>query len=464
MLTYNLNKDLKLPLYEQLYQFIRADIISGVIKGGEKLPSKRDFASHLGVSKVTVESAYSCLISEGYVYSIEKVGYFAEENLVIRSDNKSYESVKENDTKIFNVDLLSNSVPNEQFPFSVWSRIMREVIFEYSREILDPIQYNGTLVFREAICKYLFEEKGMNVAPSQVVVGAGSEYLYSLLIKLLGTEKKYGIENPSYHKIKKIYELHNANVSYIDVCNNSIDLKSVIQADINVLHLSPSHNFPTGSIINIKQRYEIISWANERVDRYIIEDEFDSELRFNSRPLPPMQTLDTQDKVIYINTFSKTVAPSIRISYMVLPSSLADIYESKFKFISCTVPSFEQYILAKFISMGYFERHLNRMKKYYKLLREELQEVFESINLNGKCKIVESVAGLHFMLKLESDFSNDVIKQKLALEGIRVGFMSDYYHDNRLCNGEILINYSGLTVDKFTFFLRELKIILEENE
>lgn len=464
MLTYNLNKDLKLPLYEQLYQLIRSDIISGVIRGGDKLPSKRDFAAHLGVSKVTVESAYACLISEGYVYSCEKKGYFAEDNLEIKRQSESYETVKEIEEKFFEIDLLSNSVPNEQFPFSVWSRIMREVIIEYSREILEPIPYNGVAVFREAICKYLFEEKGMNVIPSQVVVGAGSEYLYSLLLKLFGPNKKYGIENPSYHKIKKIYELYNANLNYISIHDNFFDLKSVVQSDIDILHLSPSHNFPTGNIINTKQRHEIISWANEKDGRYIIEDEFDSELRFNSRPLPPMQTLDTHGKVIYVNTFSKTVAPSIRISYMVLPKSLSELYKNKFKFISCTVPSFEQYTLARFISMGHFERHLNRMKKYYKLLREDLQKAFDSINFNGKCKIVESIAGLHFVIKIATSLTDNEIKEKLYSKGIRVGFMSDYYYDNIHCNGEMLINYSGLTVEKFSFASKELNKILEESK
>lgn len=451
MLTYVFDKKSHTPLYEQLYHFIRTDIMNGTIEGGSKLPSKRELAAHLGISKVTVETAYASLISEGYIYSLEKRGYYAEKNLII----PSLSEIKLNDDilpeKKYRIDLSSNTVPTDRFPFSVWSRLMREVILSYSREMLEPLPYNGAMILRQSISRYLLEERGMSVSPSQIVVGAGSEYLYGQIIRLLGKDKLYGIENPSYHKIKKVYDMNSVSYRLIDLSDDGIELSNVKEYGIDIVHISPSHNFPTGKVMSARGRHELIKWANSG-DRYIIEDDFDSELRFEGKSLPPLQTLDTRGNVIYINTFSKTISPSFRIGYMVLPEKLAVKYKTELGFNSCTVPSFEQYTLSEFISRGYFERHLNRMKRYYRLLHSDLTKCFNQSKLSVDCLLNDSDSGLHFTIYLNTDYPDEYFKQKLSEMDIRVSFMSDYGGKEHL----LLVNYSGLDLDSFNEILDKL--------
>ena len=451
MFTFVLDRKSGVPLYEQLYKHIRSEILSGNIEGGEKLPSKRELAAHLGVSKVTAEAAYSSLISEGYVYSLEKKGYYCEKDLSIPEKSGGTVLCNSPIVKSFDVDLSSNTVPTDKFPFSVWSKLMREMINSYSRELLEPIPFNGAEALRTAICRYLMNERGMNVTPDRIVIGAGSEYLYGQIIRLLGTEKIYGIENPSYHKIKKVYDMNGADYRLIPVGKNGIDIDYLTKSDVDIVHISPSHNFPTGSVMDAKARHDILTWALNKGDAYIIEDDFDSELRFSGLPIPPLQTLDTDNKtVIYINTFSKTISPSIRIGYMILPPELSEKYQNKLGFNSCTVPSFEQFTLAEFLDSGHFERHINRMKKYYKTLRNNLFEVLDNSKLAEYSSVCEQEAGLHFILKINCKMTDEEIKSAMADRGVRVAFMSDYYADASQSSGEMLINYSGLSVEGFS--------------
>lgn len=459
MLTYIFNKNSKVSLYEQLYQFIKDDIIEGIIEGGQKLPSKREFAAHLGVSKVTVENAYNSLVSEGYVYSLEKKGYYAERGLSIPRVKSAALKQEDKTEKPYDIDLSSNTVPTSKFPFSAWSKLMREQILNYSTELLDPLPYNGAASLRKAISNYLFQERGMNVSPSSIIIGAGSEYLYSLIIRLLGNDKIYGIETPSYHKIQKVYKMNSAVCRPIKLTNDGIDKSLLYESGADVIHISPSHNFPTGYVMNVRNRHEVISWANSTDGRYIIEDDFDSELRFSGKPLQPLQTLDTMGKVIYINTFSKTISPSFRIGYMVLPESLSEKYKNELGFNSCTVPSFEQYTLAEFIEKGYYERHINRMKKYYRVLRNDLLEAFNISGVSNKASIIEAGAGLHFSLKLDTDIPDKFIKEKMEERGVKVSFLSDYDGEEHI----LIVNYSGLNSEKFASFLLYLNDIICHN-
>ena len=474
MLTYNFDRDSKTPVYEQLYNFIKSDIISGVISGGEKLPSKRELAAHLGISKVTVEASYGALIDEGYVTSVEKKGYYCEKNLAINTDvkaaagrNSHYSYIPDDTVKggRYTIDLCSNSVPRDQFPFSVWSHLMREVISDYRLELLDPIPFNGVYRLRQAISLYLLSERGMSISPDCIIIGSGSEYLYTQIIRLLGNDRFYGIENPCYPKISEVYRMNKANCLPVSFAENGTDSGNIKECGADILHISPSHNFPTGRIMSAKKRHEIISWANAG-DRYIVEDDFDSELRFGGKPIPTLQTLDTRGRVIYINTFSKTISPSLRLGYMVLPDSLARRYGEMLSFSACTVPSFEQYLLAEFIEKGYFERHLSRTKKYYELLRSELLNEYRSHPAAGISRLSESDAGLHFTLNLKTDMPESEIKKELEMRGIKAAFISDYYHSGvktpPAYRHGLLINYSGTDTLQFKTALDNLYEILEE--
>lgn len=457
MLTYVFEKGKKTPLYQQLYQKIKEDITTGRITAGSKLPSKRTLSEHLGISKVTVEAAYAQLIAEGYVYSKEKKGYYAERVSVVPVAENKTESAP--DEERFEADLKSNGVSLDYFPFSVWSKLMREVTLNYSKELMAPVPYNGAFCLREAICGYLAENRGMRVLPSQVVIGAGTEYLYGLIIQLLGFDKRFAIENPSYSRIAQVYRAHGVECLYVDMDSEGVNVESLEKSDAEVIHISPAHHFPTGILTTQKRRFEILEWAANCPSRYIIEDEYDSEFRFNGKPLSPMQSSDVNNKVIYINTFSKTIAPSIRISYMILPLPLAEKYKKQLGFYSCTVAAFEQYTLAKFISDGYFERHIRRMKRHYKMLRDDIISQIENSPFSNRVQVLEPDSGLHFLLKIDTDLSDSEISAACAREGIRIAFLSEYYFGAKSNEHLALINYSGVNSEDF----KKALICLEKN-
>jgi len=447
MLTYDIDKKGDRPIYIYLYDCIKYDIERGYIKANEKLPSKRNFAEHLCVSVMTIQNAYALLLSEGYIYSREKRGYFASELEKKPASQPSIDKIQieqEKDPTYF-VDFCEDSISVQSFPFSVWSRQMREVLSENPDELLARMPNQGVVFLRKAIADFLYSFRGMNVSPEQIIIGAGTEYMYSLLLKLLGKDSVYAVEDPGYNKISAIYESENANFRYISLDSNGISMDEVRKSDADILHISPSHHFPTGIVTSIKRRQELLAWANEDKNRYIIEDDYDSEFRFLGKAIPTLQSIDYNEKVIYINTFSKTLSPALRISYAILPQHLIENYKNKLGFYYCTVSSFEQYTLAKFISKGYFESHINRMRKAYKIKRDTLINVITTGPLSEKSAIFEENSGLHFILKLKTELSDEELVSKARLVGIKISCLSQYCHNRE--NAEkavVLINYSGV--------------------
>ena len=361
MLTYNLSKRGKTPIYEYLYKCIRDDILMGRIKAGDKLPSKRSFAKHLGVSVITVENAYTQLLIEGYVSSVEKSGFYVTS---LERSGKAKGPVpkglieEEFEYSYFS-DLRSNRLQRLNFPFSTWARLMRYTISSYDDALLKTVPYNGIYELREALCTYLHNNKGMNVEPYQIFIGSGTEYLYSRLIQLFGTDTRWAIANIGNQKISNIYDMYNAKWSFVDTDNMGPLVESLIRHRSNVVHISPANNFPIGNVMQVKRRQELLAWAEASSERYILEDDYDSEFRYRGAPIEPVYAMDTAGRVIYLNTFSKTLIPSLRISYMVLPPELVERYQKKLSFYSGTVSSIEQYTLAHFIRDGYYERHIN---------------------------------------------------------------------------------------------------------
>ena len=339
MLTYQLKKAPGIPLYEALYRCIRQDILSGKLEAGEKLPSKRALAVHLEVSKITVEAAYNQLLAEGYIRSQEKVGYFVE-SLQRQLNPPIWKEAAQTQDDVL-IDLTGDSPSH--FPFSVWSSLQREVMLDLGEGLLLPLHNQGLPALRNAIARHLNAFRGMQVDPDNILIGAGTDFLYNLLVQLLGRDKLYGVEEPGYSKIQKIYEAAGAQCNRLSLDRQGVDPEEL--GDTQVMHFSPSHHFPSGIVMSLPRRQALLQSARESIDRWIIEDDYDSEFRFNAHPLPAMHTLDGGEKVIYLNTFSKTLAPSIRISYMVLPGKLMEVFREKLGFYSCTVPSFEQYTL-----------------------------------------------------------------------------------------------------------------------
>ena len=451
MLTYELKKAPGVPLYEALYRCIRRDILSGKLAAGEKLPSKRALAAHLEVSKITVEAAYNQLLTEGYIRSEEKVGYFAENLQKLPSPAPIPEAAAQHAEDL--IDLTGDSPSH--FPFSVWSRLQREVMLDLGEGLLLPLHKQGLPQLRCAIARHLQQFRGMQVDPDNILIGAGTDFLYNLLVQLLGRDKRYGVEEPGYSKIQKIYEAAGAACNLLNLDKEGVDPEDL--GDTQVLHISPSHHFPSGIVMSNARRRTLLDWAAADSDRYIIEDDYDSEFRFNAHPMPALHTLDGGGKVIYLNTFSKTLAPSIRISYMVLPGSLMEKFRRTLGFYSCTVPSFEQYTLERFISRGHFEKHINRMRKHYKSIRNRVLTAITGCKYADHFTILEENAGLHFLLQVDLPLTDAQLTQTCRKLGLRVAPLSSYYRfpeENSHC---LVVNYSGLTEEALTGLERILE-------
>ena len=450
MLTYSFEDIGAESLYIHLYKCIRDDIVSGKIAPGTKLPSKRSFAENLGVSVITVENAYAQLISEGYLYSAPKKGYFAAdlEKSTVRQKAETVQAQVPVTPKYF-ADFSSNRTDPENFPFATWAKLMREIISEQSAELMLNAPCGGVPELRAAIAAHLRDFRGIQANPNQIVVGAGTEYLYGLLIQLLGFDKVYALEDPGYRKIAQVYESHGVRYGFTPMDGEGIDPKALAESGADILHISPSHHFPTGIVTPVARRYALLSWAAQSPQRYIIEDDYDSEFRLIGKPIPALQSIDVTDRVIYMNTFTKSLASTIRISYMVLPAALAEEFSKRLGFYACTVSNLEQYTLARFISAGHFEKHINRMRNRYKLKRDLILEEMERGGLLRVAEIQEEDAGLHFLLRVRTDAASEEIVRQAQQNGVRVTSLSDYYREAPLqAASAFVISYSEIPDSK----------------
>lgn len=341
------------PAYLQLYRQLRDDIIKGVYPFAGKLPSKRLLADELGISTVTVEHAYALLCDEGYAESRERSGYF----ICFRHADGFAASAPETRARISHI---SPSYPG--FSVSILSRTMRRVLTENQDILLEKSPNAGLIELREAIRQYLARNRGIDVEIEQIIIGSGAEYLYRLIVDLLGRDKIYAIESPSYDKIEQIYHSAGAGCELLPLSADGIDSEALNATHADVLHTTPFRSFPSGVSASASKRHEYIRWA-DRGDRLIIESDYGSEFSIGSKPMETLFVISDRDNVIYLNTFSKTISPSLRVGYMVLPKALAQQFEEQLGFYSCTVPTFEQLVLAELIRNGDFERHINRVRR-----------------------------------------------------------------------------------------------------
>ncbi|MEE1085687.1 MAG: PLP-dependent aminotransferase family protein [Schaedlerella sp.] len=448
MLTYSFEDRGSDSLYEYLYKQIKTDILNYKLSPGEKLPSKRALAKHLNVSTVTVENAYLQLMAEGYIYSVAKSGYFVSHLSTTKSDpvrKVTPASTFSEASATFLADFVTNSTVSSNFPFTTWTKLMRETMSDETDKLMVSSPSIGISALRNAISDYLFQFRGMTVEPDQIVIGAGTEYLYSLIIQLLGRDKIYAVEDPGYQKITKIYQANEVACVPVPLDKNGIDIDHLEDANADVLHISPSHHFPTGIVTPISRRYELLSWASKTPERYIIEDDYDSEFRLLGKPIPSLQSIDVLEKVIYMNTFSKTLTSTIRISYMVLPKSLMKRYQKELNFYSCTVSNFEQYTMAHFIEKGYFEKHINRMRNFYRSQRDAVISCIKKHPDFGKVTIREENAGLHFLLNVDTAYSDEELIERARMNRINISCLSQYFSDSTNATGHtLIINYSGI--------------------
>ena len=370
-MNYHINPENSKPAYLQLYECLKHDIVTGVFSYGTKMPSKRTLAEDTGISVITVQHAYEILCEEGYLEGRQRSGYFAvykdsdfvsvadgmEDTLTTVHPSTDHKNTEED------VDVISDNAKSKiNFPFSVLSKTMRKVLLDYGDSILIKSPNHGCTELRAAISAYLKRSNGMNVRPEQIIIGSGAEYLYSLIVQLFGNERIFGLENPSYNKIKQVYEANGVTCDMLGMGQDGIKTSELNCTKATVLHITPFNSYPSGITADVSKRLEYLQWAKQR-NAYIIEDNYAAELTVSMKNDDTVFSMAKDASVIYLNTFSETIAPSMRVGYLVLPEKLLTQFEDKLGFYSCTVPVFEQYVIAELINSGDFERHINRVRR-----------------------------------------------------------------------------------------------------
>ena len=547
MLTYDLRSRGTSSLYEFLYQSIREDIARGRIPCGTKLPSKRNLAQHLDIGVATVTAAYDQLITEGFVRTEQRRGYFVEDVSEFRckpvtpqvKDSSSEDGTsvgaecgaqdaaagvfaahgaqdarfddasagpnsrhretarssadtasdapaaetphaieRARDPEYF-VDLKANRTSVSLFPATVWGRYMREALSLPSDNLLRSIPFNGLPELRRAIASYLRRTRGMDVSPDCIIIGAGSEYLYGRLLQMLGPTTTFAMENPGYRKFAAISKAFGNPWRPVPIDESGLLVDELEESGADVVHVSPANHFPTGIVMPIKRRLELFEWANRARKRYIIEDDYDSEFRYSGCLIMPLFADDASDKVIYLNAFSKTMVPSLRISYMVLPPKLLARYVDTMSFYSCTVSSFEQYALARFIDEGHLERHINRTRNFYRRQREAVLREIAQSPLAEISHVEERNAGTHFLLYVRTSLTHDQVRQRGAEQGLNISLFNDYLlrdgdglserttkRFEQYSNGEtaLVLNYAGIEPERLSETVRRLACVFPECE
>ena len=448
MLTYSFANLQGECIYMHLYKCIRQDILEGTLKAQEKLPSKRMLAKNLGISLITVENAYAQLAVEGYIFSEPRRGYFVstlqQAQVPAPKPQQTPQPAAQDAPPI--LSFAKSSVPPDTFPYNTWARLLRNTLTSADEHaLISDTATGGVLPLRQALVKHLYQFRGLNVAPEQIIIGSGTQTLYNLIVQLLGRGHIYALEDPGYPQLAAIYRTNDVFCRYLPMDEQGVQTEVLESSGADILHITPSHQFPTGITTPISRRYELLHWASQKSSRYIIEDDYDCEFRLFGKPIPPLQSIDQAEKVIYINTFSKTLAPTFRISYMVLPPHLASLFYEKLGFYSCTVSNFEQFTLAKFIEGGYFERHINRMRTYYRNKRDNLLQYLDQCPASKALQVEGENSGLHFLLHLATAASDSQLRQAAAAQGLQIKFLTDYYHNKLSDNSHtLLMNYTGI--------------------
>lgn len=427
MLDYNLEQRGEASLYEYVYQQIRNDIVAGRIAAGEHLPSKRAFASHLGISVITIENAYSQLLAEGYICSKPRRGYYACE-LPEAPVLASAEIELDRDSATAGLNAHDAGEQSEQFaPLSpsaleaarLWQSALRATLTsEDECEIFSPAPAQGTMRFRRAIAHHLRGTRGMNVDPDNIVIGAGAQLLDTMLVQLLGADKIYAVEDPGYLRLTRIYQAMGCEVRHIPLDGEGVNLNALLNTGADVLHLMPSHQYPTGLVTSIARRYALLSWAAEQPGRYLIEDDFDCEFRLAGKPIPALASIDAAQSVIYTNTFSKSLSSALRLAYMVLPDELMERFRRELGFYASSVSSVDQVALARLLESGDYERHANRVRVRAREVRDGLVSLVRKVFPAGEISMEHADAGLYCVLELVNDRAGDSLIRAIADVGI----------------------------------------------
>lgn len=456
-LTINLNAGSKQPLYEQIYEYIKIEIQRGHIPPEEKLPSTRALSSHLQISRSTVDLAYEQLVSEGYIEAVPWKGYFVNkiEGLhYLAQEPADVNMEQKNNQEQYLVDFKPTGIDLDSFPYNTWRKLSKNVLLAGENELFQMGDPKGEWELRCTIANYLHQSRGVNCSPTQIIVGAGSEYLLILVSRMLG-KRKIAMESPTYKQAYHILRNMEHTINMVPMDEAGLRTDCLKESDADVVYVMPSHQFPLGIVMPLKRRMELLAWAAENEERYIIEDDYDSEFRYKGKPIPALQGYDSKDKVIYLGTFSKSIAPAIRISYMVLPESLLPVYDETCGFYSSTVSRVDQMIVRDFINDGYYERHLNKMRAIYKGKHDILINGLKV--LKDMCKIEGENAGVHMLLNITDGRSEEELITLAKEKGIRVYGLSDYYISKEdIKDTKLILGYANLKEDQIKMACKKL--------
>lgn len=462
-LLISLQQDSGRTLYEQIYQTIRNEIEEGRIPCGERLPSTRLLAKNLSVSRSTVDLAYDQLACEGYIEAKAGSGFFVCDlsNLYRMKQHhlgelSEDEPSAEREPVKYAYDFSPYEIDAERFPFQIWKKIYKDVMMDET--LVSTGESMGDLQLRREICAYLYHARNVHCTPRQILVGAGNEYLLLILMQLFQNQGIVAMERPTYRKAYQVLQQTGVQLLTVEMDEDGLRVDRLKETPANLVYVMPSHQFPLGTVMPLRRRQELLIWANESDDRYIIEDDHDSEFRYLGKPIPALQSQDIGGRVIYLGTFSKSIAPTLRMSYMVLPLELVDRYHELLGFYSSTVALTQQRMVCEFMRGGHFERHLNRMRTIYRGKRDFFMQ-----QLKGKPwihKIHGDNAGLHLLVELNTSLTEEEVISKAGAAGIRLYGTREYFLDGEssFSHAAILLGYGGLTEQK----LREGIRILEE--
>lgn len=442
MLTFSLEADSSVPLYEQLYLHIRQAIVDDTLTTGTKLPSKRKLGEFLDVSQTTVELAYAQLLAEGYIESLPRKGFYVlpQEELYVRRGSSVIEPLPVK--KTYEFDLYPSQIDTTAFPFERWRRHLKQVVSEEHHDLLSLGSVQGDFVLRQEIATYLYHSRGVHCSPEQIVVGSGTEQLLPQLLELLPDTTTFGIEDPGYPLTRQLFAHQRRTFIPIPVDESGVRVDVVEQAAIDALYVTPAHQFPTGTILSVSRRQRLLNWASER-QTYVIEDDYDSEFRYSGKPIPSLQSMDQNERVVYLSTFSKSLMPSLRIGYMVLPPPLLNRYRERYRHFTCSVPRFEQHTLAEFMATGDFEKHLNRMRKTYRRKLEIIIAAFKPYE--PIVSITGASAGLHVVLSVQTTKSSEELKRLAEAASIRINAMTDYRINSSDTVPQLLFGFAALS-------------------
>lgn len=454
----------------QIYEYIKKEIRTGKLRRNERLPSTRSLAEYLQVARSTVDLAYSQLLAEGYIESKPYKGYFVcnmeelfdlEKQAVMHAVKKTERvsavqtSVEKTTTKF---DFSPHAISMKEFPFATWKKITKEILIDANSEMFALGDARGDYELRETIGRYLHAARGVNCDPEQIIIGAGNDYLLMLLEKILGANVCVAMENPTYRRAYQVFKSFGYRIDLLPMDENGIQIEALYQSGAKVAYVMPSHQYPTGVVMPIRRRMELLKWAEAEEGRYLIEDDYDSEFRYKGKPVPALQASDQSGKVIYLGTFSKSIAPAIRVGYLVLPRVLLEKYRENCGFYASTVSRIDQRILNEFIKDGYFERYLNKMRKAYKekhdYLLEQLTCFERTFDFSGEN------AGLHILLTAKEEIPAKELITAAEEEGIKIYGVSDSLlgNVNEKYLHTVMLGYGALEKDEIKEGIDKLKL------